>query len=92
MITKHESISVGVYWNDIGIPGWKLSGYRAQGQQSVLKIAKSTFKVHLVWNNIYIPTETGRQMWAVMYYSICLCKSNCERARDLCCDAHILTQ
>jgi hypothetical protein len=23
MINKHENISVGVYWDDIGIPGWK---------------------------------------------------------------------
>jgi hypothetical protein len=27
MINKHENISVGVYWNDVGVPGWKLSGW-----------------------------------------------------------------
>jgi hypothetical protein len=27
MINKHENISVGVYWDDVGVPGWKLSGW-----------------------------------------------------------------
>jgi hypothetical protein len=27
MINKLEYISVGVYWDDVGIPGWKLSGW-----------------------------------------------------------------
>jgi hypothetical protein len=25
MINKHENISVVVYWDDVSIPGWKLS-------------------------------------------------------------------
>jgi hypothetical protein len=27
MINKHENISVGVYWDDFSVPGWKLSGW-----------------------------------------------------------------
>jgi hypothetical protein len=27
MINKHENISVGVYCDDVGVPGWKLSGW-----------------------------------------------------------------
>jgi hypothetical protein len=34
-------------------------GDRTQGQQSVLKTAKSTVKVHSVWHDIYVATETG---------------------------------
>jgi hypothetical protein len=34
-------------------------GDRTQGQQSVLKIAKSTVEVHSVWHDIYVATETG---------------------------------
>jgi len=26
MIINYESISAGVYWNDVGDPNWKLSG------------------------------------------------------------------
>jgi hypothetical protein len=26
-LNKHEHISVGFYWNDVGVPGWKLSGW-----------------------------------------------------------------
>jgi hypothetical protein len=43
MINKHENISVGVYWDDVGVPG-----DRTQGQQQVLRIAKSTVEVHSV--------------------------------------------
>jgi hypothetical protein len=27
MINKHENISVGVYWDDVGVPDWNLSGW-----------------------------------------------------------------
>jgi len=27
MINKHENIRVSAYWEDIGIPGWKLPGW-----------------------------------------------------------------
>jgi hypothetical protein len=50
-------------------------GDRTQGQQSVIKIAKSTVEVHSVWHDIYIATETGGQMRAVVYYSVRLRKS-----------------
>jgi hypothetical protein len=33
-------------------------GDRRQGQQSVLKTAKSTVGVHSVWHDIYVGTET----------------------------------
>jgi hypothetical protein len=58
-------------------------GDRTQGQQSDLKIAKSTVEVHSVWHNIYVATETGGQMRAVVYYSVRLRKSDRERVRDL---------
>jgi hypothetical protein len=38
MINKHENISVGVYCEDVGVPGWQLSGwsndieYMAEGE------------------------------------------------------------
>jgi hypothetical protein len=43
-----------------------------QWQQSVLKIAKSTVKVHLAWHDIYIATETGRLL--------CVTPCACTRA------------
>jgi hypothetical protein len=92
MKNKHENISVGVYWGDVGVPAESCQGDRTQGQQSVLKIAKSTVEVHSVWHGIYIATETGGQMRAVVYYSVRLRKSDRERTRDLRRDAQILPQ
>jgi hypothetical protein len=63
-----------------------------QSQQSVLKIVKSTVEVNLVWHSIYIATETGGQMWAVVFFPVHLRKINCERARDLRHNAQILIQ
>jgi hypothetical protein len=63
---------------------------RTQGQQSVLKIAKSTVEVHSVWHDIYVASETGGQMRAVVYYSGRLRKSDRERAGDLRRDTWIL--
>jgi hypothetical protein len=51
-------------------------GDRTQGQQSALKFAKSTVEVHSVWHDIYVATETGGQMRAVVYYSVRLRKSD----------------
>jgi hypothetical protein len=67
-------------------------GDRTQGQQSVLKIAKSTVEVHSVWHNIYVATDTGGQMGAVVCYSVRLRKSDREKARDLLRDVQILLQ
>jgi hypothetical protein len=50
-------------------------GDRTQGQQSVLKIVKSTVEVHSVWHDIYVATKAGGQMRAVVYYSVRLRKS-----------------
>jgi hypothetical protein len=58
-IIKHENISVRVYWDDVCIPGWKLSGWSNTRQQSVLKTAKNTVEVHLMWRNIYIAIGTS---------------------------------
>jgi hypothetical protein len=58
-------------------------GDRTQGHQSVLKTAKSTVEVHLVWHDIYVATEIGGQVQAVMFFSVHLRKSDRERARDL---------
>jgi hypothetical protein len=44
-------------------------GDRTQEQQSVLKLSRSTVEVHLVWH-IYVAIETGRQLRAVVYYSL----------------------
>jgi hypothetical protein len=65
-------------------------GDRTQGQQSILKIAKSTVEVHLVWHDIYVATERGGQMRAVVYSSARLRKSDRERAMDLRRDTQIL--
>jgi hypothetical protein len=67
-------------------------GDRTRGQQSVIKIAKSKVGVHSVWYDIYIATEAGGKMRAVVYYSVRLRKSDRERARDLRRDAQILPQ
>jgi hypothetical protein len=42
-----------------------------------------------MWHNIYIATETGGQMRAVVYYSMRVRKRDRERARDLRRDAQI---
>jgi hypothetical protein len=67
-------------------------GDRTQGQQSVIKTAKSTVEVHSVWHDIYVATETGGHMRAVVYYSVRLRKRDRERARDLRRVAQILPQ
>jgi hypothetical protein len=67
-------------------------GNQTQGQQLVLKIAKSTVEVHSVWHDIYVATETGGQMRAAVCYSVRLRKSDREIARDLRRDAQILSQ
>jgi hypothetical protein len=67
-------------------------GDRKQEQQSVPKTAKNTVEVHSVWHDIYVATETGRQMRAVVCYSVRLRKSDREKARDLRRDAQILPQ
>jgi hypothetical protein len=67
-------------------------GDRTQVQQSVLLKLKSKVEVHSAWHDIYVATETGGQMRAVVYYSVRLCKSGRERARDLHRDAQILPQ
>jgi hypothetical protein len=65
-------------------------GDRKRGQQSVLKIAQSAIEVHSVRHGIYVATETGGQMRAVVYYSGN--KGNREIARDLRRDAQIMPQ
>jgi hypothetical protein len=78
MINKYENSSVGVYWDDVGVP--ESCRVSEQEGNNVLKIVKSTVKVHLVWHSIHTGTETGRQMWAVVYYSMRLRKTNCENS------------
>jgi hypothetical protein len=45
MITKHEDSSVGVYWVMLAFLAESCQGDRTQGQQSVLKTAKSALCV-----------------------------------------------
>jgi hypothetical protein len=75
MITKHENISVGVYWDVVSVPGRKLSACEKYSRSAL---------------DIYVATETGGQMRAVGYYSARLRKSDRERARDIRRDAQIL--
>jgi hypothetical protein len=70
MINKHENINVGIIGMMSAFLAESCQGDWTQGQQSVLKIAKSTVKVHSGWHDIYVATETGGQMWAVVYYSV----------------------
>jgi hypothetical protein len=58
-------------------------GDRTQEQKSVLKTAKSTVEVHSVWRGIYVVSETGGQMRAVVYHYARLRKCERKRARDL---------
>jgi hypothetical protein len=67
-------------------------GDRKQGQQTVLKTAKSTVEVHSVWHDIYVATETGGQMWAVVCYSVRLRKSDRKNVTDQRRDTQILPQ
>jgi hypothetical protein len=71
-------------------PAKRCQGDRTQGQQSFLKFAKITVEVHSVRHDIYVATETGEQIRAVVYYCVRLPKSVRERARDLRRDAQIL--
>jgi hypothetical protein len=63
--------------------------YWTQGQQSVLNTAKNPVEVHSVWHDIYVVTETGGQMQAVVYYSVRLRKNDRERAKDLRRDTQV---
>jgi hypothetical protein len=40
MINKHENISVGVHWGDVGVLAESCQGDRTQGQQAFLKMRK----------------------------------------------------
>jgi hypothetical protein len=62
MINKHENIGVGVYWDDVGVPGWMLSGWSKLRETNSSKICKNTVAVHSVWRDIYVATEIGGQM------------------------------
>lgn len=50
-------------------------GHKTQGQQSVVRIAKSTVEVHSVWLKVCVVPETERQMRDIMYYAVHLRKS-----------------
>jgi hypothetical protein len=89
MINEDYKFNV-VYWDDVGVPGWKLSGLtKPQGQQSALKTAKRTVEVYCVWHDIY---AAGGQILATVYYSARLRKSDHERGKDLQRDVQILLQ
>jgi hypothetical protein len=92
MINVHENISVGVYWDDVGIPGWKLSGQSNTSATISSKNCENTVELDSMWHNIYVATETGGQIRAVVYYSVRLRNSDRERTRDLRRDAQILLQ
>lgn len=46
-------------------------GDQTEGQQSVLKIAKSTVAGHLEWHDIYIVTETCRLLYITVHLYKC---------------------
>jgi hypothetical protein len=92
MINKHEKIVLVSTGMTLAFMVKSCQGDRTQEQQSVLKIAKITTEVHSMWHNIYIATETGRHMRAVLYYSMCLRKSDCKETGDLRCDEQMLPQ
>jgi hypothetical protein len=71
-----EIISVGIYWMTSASLAESCQGDRTQRQQSVVKIAKSTVDVHLVWHDISVATEARGQMRAVMCYSVRLRKTD----------------
>jgi hypothetical protein len=64
----------------------RCQGDGRQGQQSVLKIAKSTVEVYWVW---HVATDTGGQI-RLLCVTACTCVRDRERARDLHRDAQIL--
>jgi len=49
---------------------------------------KTTEDVHS-WCDTYVATKTGG---AVVYYTKCLRKNKCKRARELHCNTQMLTQ
>lgn len=75
MINKHENICVGVWWDDVSIPSWKLSGWYNTRAIISSKICKGTVKVHSVYHDIYVATNRGGQRQAVVCYSMRLHKS-----------------
>jgi hypothetical protein len=92
MINKHQNISDGIYGAD-GVPDWKLSGWSNTrvtiSSKNCEKYSRTTLSVA---RYIYVATETGGKMRAVVYYSARLRKSDRERTRDLRRDAQILPQ
>lgn len=55
------------------------------------KNCESTDQIHSVWHEIYVAaTETGGQMGAAVYFSVCLRENDREWARDRRRDAQIL--
>jgi hypothetical protein len=61
-------------------------------QQTVRETAKSTVELHSACYDIYVATDTGRQLWAVVCYWARLRKGDREKARDLCRDAQVSPQ
>jgi hypothetical protein len=87
MINKHEDISVGVSWDEVDVPGCRLSGCSNERATMSSKNCKSTVEVHSVRHGICVTTETGGQIQAVVHYSVRLRKRDSKRARDLRRDA-----
>jgi hypothetical protein len=93
MINKHENINVGVYWDDVGVPGWKLSGWSndiecvAEGETEDLVKEEVVFG----WFAFFC-MSLYTSLYGAMYYFLRLCNSDRERARDLRRDAQKLPQ
>jgi hypothetical protein len=75
MINKHENKTLVLIGKTSAFLAVSCQGDRTQGQQTLLKIAKSTVEVHSVWHNMYVATGTGEQMRDIVYYSVRLRKS-----------------
>jgi hypothetical protein len=68
MINKLENISVVVVIE--------------HEQQWVQKLAKSTVRLHSLWDYNHVTAEAGGWVRAVVYYCMSLHKGDRERARD----------
>jgi hypothetical protein len=78
MICKHENISAGVFRDDVGPLGWKLSGSLDIRTTVTSKTARSAVEVHLVWHDIYVASKTGRRVWTAVFYTVRMCKITAE--------------
>jgi hypothetical protein len=69
MINKAENISVGVYWDDDGIPGWKLSGWL----NTTAKIGSKNCEKYAECGTVSVQLSVPIDRHGLLSVAVCAC-------------------